>query len=201
MSEESRGEGHDRPAVGHPSPLDVLGRAQGFGPDWWSRIWEGSQLWGSCENSYLRHGIWRVRITVYPPGASNADRRRIRVWRGWSMWCAAAWLLGSVVLQSSGVSAGVALATPILAAVVTGLVCRQYVGSLRYRVRTVAVLTMAGFTHQTVLDRRDKLVRLAETMTVADRAMKGGIIDAVEHELVWQRVYNEIGSLNDVFAK
>lgn len=202
MSEDSRdSDAPGRSFVGRPSPLDVLGRTRDSGPDWWSRLWEGSQRWGSCEDSYLRHGIRRVRFTVYPPGASAADRRRIRVWHGWTMWSAAAWLLGSVLLQSYGVSAVVALVVPIVAAAAAALVCRRYVGLLRHQVKTVVVLTMAGCTQQTVVDRRDEVVAMATTMIVADRAMKGGVIDAVEHELVWQRIYDEIGSLQCALAK
>jgi len=90
---------------------------------------------------------------------------------------------------------------PIVAAVAAALVCRRYVGLLRHQVKTVVVLTMAGCTQQTVLDRRDEVVAMAMTMIVADRAMKGGVIDAVEHELVWQRIYDEIGSLQCTLAK
>ncbi|MFP3670420.1 DUF6611 family protein, partial [Priestia sp. SIMBA_032] len=88
-----------------------------------------------------------------------------------------------------------------VAAVAAALVCRRYVGLLRHQVKTVVVLTMARCTERTISDRRDEVVAMATTMIVADRAMKGGIIDAVEHELVWQRIYDEIGSLQCASAK
>ena len=43
-------------------------------------------------------GVTRYRLVIYPPGISETERRRLRVWRGWPMWGALLWIVSYVIL-------------------------------------------------------------------------------------------------------
>jgi hypothetical protein len=65
-------------------------------------------------------------------------------------------------------------------------------GAPRTRVRTMAAMVMAGH-HEPISDAaRDRLERLAATLMEADERLKSGQISAIQHEMVWWQVYDEM---------
>ena len=69
----------------------------------------------------------RYFLTVYPPGITAGERRRIRIWRGWPVWGAVLWILAEITLTRNphpwyalAVSTGVLLAAGATAFVMAG---------------------------------------------------------------------------------
>ena len=58
----------------------------------WLRLVDGDSPWGSIIVCPERMGVIHYRLVIYPPGISETERRRLRVWRGWPMWGALLWI-------------------------------------------------------------------------------------------------------------
>ncbi|MGV0811980.1 DUF6611 family protein [Mycolicibacterium boenickei] len=150
---------------------------------------DGSRAWGCVQVRPGRFGITYYRLVVYPPDLTVAERRLVRVARGWPLWGMLVWLLCQVWLSDQmspwpafGVSTAVFLAT---GAVVLGLS-----GSAYHRVRTLCAATMAGDGDPDSRAVRDRLVALAAILLRADESRARGEITVVDHELAWWQVYN-----------
>src|SRR3954470_24247307 len=65
----------------------------------WLRLLDGDRAWGSMEVRPDRFGVTRYRLVVFPPGISEAERRRVRVARGWPLWGALVWVFCEVSLS------------------------------------------------------------------------------------------------------
>ena len=64
----------------------------------WLRLVDGAFPWGSFIVCLDRMGVTRYRLVIYPPGINEAERRRLRVWRGWPMWGALLWIASYSIL-------------------------------------------------------------------------------------------------------
>ena len=96
----------------------------------------------------------RYRLVVYPPGISDTERRRLRIWRGSPIWGAALWALSEIFLQqwigswsALAISTGTVLALAVVALAKTG--------DTRTQVRAMTVVTMAGYTDTATIAARD----------------------------------------------
>src|SRR5690242_13702116 len=78
----------------------------------WSRLLDGDRAWGSLEIHPDRFGLTRYRLVVFPPGINAAERRSVRVARGWPLWGAVVWVLCEVCLtQTTGPWTAVLMST------------------------------------------------------------------------------------------
>jgi hypothetical protein len=157
----------------------------------WRRMLDGDRPWGSLDIHPDRFGITRYRLVVFPPGISAAERRRVRVARGWTLWAALVWFVCQVWLsQLTGPRAALAISTAVYFGL--GLLAATMAGDRRRQVRTMGVMVMAGHHDQVSAGLRDKLEDLACAMLEADESLKRGEITATNHEMTWWRVYDQI---------
>jgi hypothetical protein len=148
--------------------------------------------WGSFTVYPARFGVTRYRLVMFPPAISTAHRRMLRVWRAWPMWGAALW----VGLQIGGVVVGMpaaALLGGTMIVIAAGAMTFVLAGDVRWQVRTMWAVTMAGYGHAEVDQRYSLLRALARTLDRADMDLEEERISPAEHEARWWRVYDAIG--------
>src|SRR6478609_3465446 len=63
------------------------------------RVLDGDRRWGSIDIRPDRFGVTRYRLVVFPPGITDAERRRVRVARGWLLWGALVWVFCEILLN------------------------------------------------------------------------------------------------------
>ena len=157
----------------------------------WLRLVDGDCPWGSITVCPDRMGVVHYRLVIYPPGISETERRRLRVWRGWPMWGALLWMACYVILAGS-IGPRTALAISTAAYVGTGVVAFVRAGGVRARVRAMRATVMSGYPNPLSQDARRKLRALAATLIEADHRRQHGLISPIEYEMTWWRVYDEI---------
>ncbi|AEV73930.1 hypothetical protein MycrhN_3407 [Mycolicibacterium rhodesiae NBB3] len=159
----------------------------------WQRALDGERLWGSVEIRPDRFGVKRYRLAVYPPGMNAAERRRVRVARGWPLWGAAVWILTEIALsQSTGPWTALAISTA--AVLSAGAVTMVMAGEPRRRIRTMHACSMAGFDDPVTVATVKKIRIFAGRLLEADDALNDARLTPAEHEMLWWRVYDEVGA-------
>ena len=157
----------------------------------WRRLLDGDRGWGSVDIRPDRFGVTRYTLVVFPPGICAAERRWVRVARGWPAWAALVWIACEVWLsQPTGPWTSLIISTAIYFGL--GLVVTTVAGDPRRQVRTMGVTTMAGHRDPVSSARRDKLEGLACALLEADKALARGEITATSHEMTWWRVYDQM---------
>ena len=157
----------------------------------WSRLLDGDRAWGSLEIRPDRFGLTRYRLVVFPPGISEAERRRVRVARGWPLWGAVVWVLCEICLsQTTGAWTAVIISTAVYAGL--GVVTTTRAGDQRRRVRTVGAMAMAGQPDPVASALVHNLKHLACILLEADDLLARGEISPTTHEMTWWRVYDRM---------
>lgn len=154
---------------------------------------DGSRVWGCVQIRPGRFGITYYRLVVYPPGLSTAERRLVRLARGWPLWGMLVWLLCELWL-SGQMSPWPAFGVATAVYCATGAITLGLSGSAFHRVRTLCATTMAGYDDPGPQSARERLVVLAATLLQADERRDRGELTAVDHELIWWQVYNWMGT-------
>jgi hypothetical protein len=158
----------------------------------WQRVLDGDRLWGSIDIRADRFGVTRYRLVVYPPGVNDAERRRVRVARGSPMWGGAAWVLSEIVTtQFTGPWTALAISTAAVLA--AAYIAVSMAGETRRRVHTMCAAVMVGLPDPAAIATAGKLKALAGCLIEADSALRDGRLSPAEHEVIWWRVYDEIG--------
>ena len=152
---------------------------------------DGARTWGSFDVQSDRFGVTRYRLTVYPPGISAAQRRRLRVWRGWPIWGAALWLLAELILTQM-VDPWPALAISTVTVLGAGAAAWWRAGGLGAQVRIRAVSVLRGYDDAQSRAAADEISTFAQALAVADICLASGVITAVDHEVMWWRVYGRL---------
>ncbi|TDO18785.1 hypothetical protein EV580_1974 [Mycobacterium sp. BK086] len=151
-----------------------------------------SRVWGSYAVYPARYGVARYRLVVFPPGMTTAERRMLRLWRGWPLWGATLWL----GLQIGGELAGMpetALIAGSMVYIAAGALTFALAGETRMRVRTLSAVTIAG--HEDV-DRRCSMLRvIARALDHADLDLEEGRIGPLQHEARWWQVYDVLDAV------
>jgi hypothetical protein len=161
----------------------------------WSRVLDGDRAWGSLEIRPDRFGVTRYRLVVFPPGISEAERRRVRVARGWPLWGALVWVFCEVSLgHLTGPVTALVTSTAIYLGL--GLVATTNAGNTRRQVRTMGVMVMAGHRDPVSTSVLHKLDSLAGALLEADELLARGEIPVTTHEMTWWRVYNQMDPAN-----
>lgn len=152
---------------------------------------EGGHAWGNLEESDGRYGVARSRLTVYPPGLSRDDRIALHLWRTFSIWGLALWLLVEVPLMTV-VAPWTAVAVATLGCLIVGAAVRARAGRHRHDVRTLASALVTGAHDSDAIARHRLLHELAERLLRADARSAAGELTAIEHEAEVWRVYDEM---------
>ncbi|GAC50054.1 DUF6611 family protein [Gordonia aichiensis] len=156
------------------------------------RLAEGPSVWGSFSAGTGRFGVCRYRLVVFPPGVNSMQRRRLRLWRGWPVWGPLVWLAVAVGLSACGASGPVVLAAATTVFVVSGVAARRAAGRLPATVRTVDLTTIPGYDIPEGMPTPRSIANTVSELRSADRRLARGAITPVEHEVVWQRVYDSL---------
>ena len=157
----------------------------------WLRLLDGDRPWGSIDIRPDRFGVTRYRLVVYPPGISESERRRVRVARGWPLWGALVWATCEIFLNNM-TGPWTAFAISAAACLGSGLVAFAMAGAPRTRVRAIAAMVMAGHHDPISVAARDRLEGLAATLLEADELLASGDISAIQHEMAWWQVYEQM---------
>ena len=139
------------------------------------RALDGDRRWGSIDIRPDRFGVTRYRLVVFPPGITDAERRRVRVARGWPLWGALVWVFCEILLnQMTGPWTALVASTAIYLGL--GLVATAMAGEPRRQVRTIGATVMAGHHDPVSLAHRHKLENLAGALMEADELLARGEI-------------------------
>ena len=157
----------------------------------WLRLVDGAYRWGSIFVCPDRMGVTRYQLVIYPPGISETERRRLRVWRGWPAWGALLWIASYIILTEP-IGPRTALVLSTAAYLGTGVVAFMRAGDVRARVRTMRATVMSGYPDPPSQDACRKLQALAATLIEADQHRQLELISPIEYEMTWWRVYDEI---------
>jgi len=157
----------------------------------WLRLLDGERSWGSIDVRPDRFGVTRYRLVVYPPGISGSERRWVRFARSWPLLGAVVWMISEIFL-SPMTGPWTALAFSTAAYVGGGLAAVAMAGAPRTRVRTMAAMMMAGHRDPISVAARDRLEGLATLLLEADDRLADGRISAIQHEMVWWQVYDQM---------
>jgi hypothetical protein len=153
----------------------------------WQRLLDGDSRAGVFDVRPDRFGMTRYRLTVYPPGITDDERRRLRVWRSWPVW-GLLWWLGCQIVTSQFSGPWTALALATASTLAAGLVARAGAGGAR--VHTLHAMVMAGHHDPVATAARARLEGLADELQLADQQLRAGALNAVGHEAIWWRVYD-----------
>ena len=166
----------------------------------WRRLLDGDRAWGSIDIHPDRFGVTRYTLVVFPPGICAAERRWVRVARGWTWWAVLVWIACEVWLSPlTGPWTSLVVSTAIYFGL--GLVVTAVAGDPRRQVRTMGVTVMAGHDDPVSSARRDKLERLAVALLEADESLTRGEITATSHEMTWWRVYDQMDPASTTVPK
>ncbi|MFV8049833.1 DUF6611 family protein [Mycobacterium sp. 48b] len=152
---------------------------------------DGSRAWGCVQVRPGRFGITYYRLVVYPPGLGTSEHRLVRLARGWPLWGMLVWLLCQLWLGGQ-MSPWLAFGASTAVFLATGAAALSLSGAAYHRVRTLCATTMAGCDDPGSAAARERLVVLAAELLHADESRDRGDITAVDHELIWWRVYNRM---------
>ncbi len=157
----------------------------------WLRLLDGDRPWGSIDIRPDRFGVTRYRLVVYPPGISEAERRRVRAARGWPLWGALVWITCEIFLTNvTGPWTAFALSTAAFLG--SGVLAVMMAGEPRTRVRTIGAMVMAGHHDPISVAARDRLEVLAGTLMEADELLARGAMSPTAHEMTWWQVYEQM---------
>jgi len=158
----------------------------------WRRALDGDRRWGSLDIRPDRFGVTRYSLVVFPPGISDAERRRVRVARGWPLWGALVWVVCEISLTNTmGPWTAVVVSTTIYLGL--GLVATARAGVTHKQVRTIGAMVMAGHYDPLSTTLRKKVEKLAGALLEADELLARGEISVTAHEMLWWRVYDLMG--------
>ena len=158
---------------------------------WLAPIIDGRCRWGGYSVAVGRYGSVGYRLVVYPPGLSAQQRRRVRLWRGWTILGLGGVLGVFVVMADAGASELVIVSGCVAFYALGALVVARAAGPVRKQVLelTAARSTLVPDTWRTGECRY--LASLAATLAAADQALQLGLSTPAEHEMVWSAVYSD----------
>lgn len=157
------------------------------------RLADGGAPWGTVEVWPASPGLWeRVRLTVFPPGTTRAERRTMQFAHAWPIAGAVAGFVAMVALSGYWPTVSIIV---ILAAYLGGFwVGARLTHDLRRRSRTITASTvfisgeMKEFGDVRLL--KETRTRLANLEILRLR----GRIDPIAYEAEWARIYYSLPS-------
>ena len=114
---------------------------------WSAQLLDGENRWGFVRIQIDRFGVTRYRLVVYPPGISDVQRRRLRIWRGAAVWGAALWVLSEIVLQQL-IGPWTALAVSTGGVLALAALAMANAGETRTMVRSMDVVQTGATTYE-----------------------------------------------------
>lgn len=155
------------------------------------RLLLGPAQWGSVSVRRDRFGLASYRLVVYPPGSTDAERGRIRIWRGWPVWGTTLWVVAGILLESV-VGTTPAFVGASVVALSAGLAAYRAAKPCAARVRTIGVVLPAGSPNMGRRAARDQLLRLSESLAFAEELRATGRLSPLDYEVVWASAYHRM---------
>ena len=159
---------------------------------WWCRLLDGAHVWGSFDAMVGRYGLRRYRLVVFPPGISGADRRLLRLWRGWPVGGGLLAMLAVMLLGEAASSARTTLGAAATAYLGVGAVLFVVTAGVRPGVRSISLILLAGELDSCDRRRYAEWETLVDLLTRADSIVKAGAIDSTQHEALWWHAYDRL---------
>ena len=155
------------------------------------RLLEGRAPWGTLDVSPASRGIWQqVRLTVYPPGITHAERRILHLAHVWPVGGGVLCLFALVFLGSEDPAVSLAIALALYAGgfVIASRVARD----LRSRSRTLTVTS--EYVHGELHEHGEvALLRVsAERLMTLEAKRRRGEVDPVSYEAEWSDVFTAL---------
>ncbi|TFB95836.1 MULTISPECIES: DUF6611 family protein [unclassified Cryobacterium] len=158
---------------------------------WLSPLLDGRCRWGSYTVSAGRYGSTSQRLVLYPAGISARQRRRVRVWRGWTVLGLVAVFGEFVTLVEAGAPRLLVITSCIGFYVASTLVVAHAAGSIRRGVLELTVVS-SSLAPDTRLSAESRyLAGLASTLLIAEESLACGASSPADHELVWSSAYSD----------
>lgn len=152
------------------------------------RLSEGRAPWGTLDISPASRGIWqRVRLTVYPPGITRAERRALHFGHTWPVAGGILCLFGLVFLSSEGPVLG--LATVLSAYVAGFVVAARLTRDLRSRSRSLTVASECVGGELREFGDVHLLRASATRLMDLEARRRAGLVDPIAYEAEWTDVY------------
>jgi hypothetical protein len=158
----------------------------------WPRLRDGAHPWGSFDAMIGRYGVRRYRLIIYPPGIGAADRRAVRLWRGWPLGGAVLGLLAVMLLGNAVLSPRTLLLGAVTIYVVVGAALFVRAGTARTRLRSMSIVLVAGCIYPYERRMYTEWETVVSMLTRADRLLATSAISPVEHEAVWWEAYDRL---------
>ncbi|WP_223692716.1 DUF6611 family protein [Leifsonia poae] len=160
--------------------------------EFWRRLAEGGAPWGTVDVTPASRGLWRrVRLIVYPPGTTRAERRALRFAHSWPIAGALTALVAMVLLAGAW--------PPVLGLCVLLLLYLAgfWVGArltrlLRGRVKSIIVSTVSVGGELKVYGDGDLLRSTMERLDALEKRRLAGRVDPVAYEAEWAEVYDAL---------
>jgi hypothetical protein len=157
------------------------------------RLAGGPAPWGTVQVWPASPGLWeRIRLTVYPPGTSRAERRAMEFAHAWPVTGAIAGFIAIVALSG---------AVPVVAtiAIVVIYLLGFWVGArltrdLRRRSRTITASTVFIAGELTEFGDVELLKETRARLGDLELRRVHGDIDPIQYEAEWADVYSSIPS-------
>ncbi|TDP98465.1 MULTISPECIES: DUF6611 family protein [unclassified Leifsonia] len=155
------------------------------------RLLEGRAPWGTLDVSPASRGIWQqVRLTVYPPGITHAERRILHLAHVWPVGGGILCLFALVFLGSENPALSLAAALALYAG--GFLILSRLARDLRSRCRAVTVTS--EYVHGELYEHGEvALLRVsAERLMTLEAKRRHGEVDPVSYEAEWSDVFGTL---------
>ena len=157
------------------------------------RLLDGDAAWGTLTVQPDRFGT-RYVLTVYPPGSTALDRRRIRIWRGSPIWGALLWIVAEAILtRHLHPLLALATSTTLLAGCI--LAAQAYAGAPRRQVRVLAATLLPRRYDPVSAGMCEAMQRLARILRTAESSLHASRMTPAQFELTWWQVYDMVASI------
>jgi hypothetical protein len=130
----------------------------------------------------------RYRLVIFPPGISTADRRLLRLWRGWPWGGGTLALLAAMFLGDTGLS------LLIVAATYVGITAALFVmtADVRAGTRSRSLVLLSAELDSFERQRYAEWEKRVALLTCADHMLNSGAITPTQHELIWWQAYDSL---------
>ncbi|VXB53553.1 conserved hypothetical protein [Microbacterium sp. 8M] len=145
--------------------------------------------WGYLSRSVSRYGVVSSTLVIYSPDASERDRRRADVARGYGVLAFGGGLLLWIGCAAAGIPPLWALAAIAAAAIPLGAVLARRTRGVR---RAAAVVTSCSSGLRVDGEDRDaqrRLDAIADSIQGASAAYRAGALDPQAFDRIWRAAY------------
>ncbi len=158
------------------------------------KLIEGDKLWGTIDVSPAGRSMWRrVRLTVYPPGTTSAERRALHFAHTWPIGGA---ILGLVLMVTLGSAWPTALVVVAIAALYGAgfWLGARLTRPLRNRIRSLVVVSVYVGGGLEEYGNASLLRETTGRLAALDAHRRDGGMEPARYEAEWAEIYETLPS-------